>query len=152
MIKLIGIELPEIKPGDDVGRLICERVDLEDHDVVVVTSKVVSKAEGRLVKVNDITPSKEVEKLAKKTGKPVELVELIMRNSEIVGVIPVFSLINDGAVDAKMLSENAKLVKAVLKRDKSLLVTLVGKPLYTDAGIDFSNASRLCCTPTREPK
>lgn len=139
MIKLIGIELPEVKPGDDIGRLICERAELEDCDVVVVASKIVSKAEGRLVKVDDITPSKEAERLARKTGKPAELVELIMRNSEIVGVIPVFSIIKEGAVDAKMLSEKVETA-AILERDKSLLVTLVGKSVYTDAGIDFSNA------------
>ncbi|MFC6862792.1 coenzyme F420-0:L-glutamate ligase [Halomicroarcula sp. GCM10025817] len=39
--------LPEVTPGDDVGRLVAERVDLRDDDVVCVASTVVSKAEGR---------------------------------------------------------------------------------------------------------
>lgn len=43
--------LPEIRPGDDLAALIAARVELLDGDVVVVTSKVVSKAEGRLVLV-----------------------------------------------------------------------------------------------------
>jgi coenzyme F420-0:L-glutamate ligase/coenzyme F420-1:gamma-L-glutamate ligase len=40
--------LPEVRPGDDLGALVAEHADLRDGDVVVVTSKVVSKAEGRL--------------------------------------------------------------------------------------------------------
>ena len=43
--------LPEVRPGDDVAALVAAAVDLLDGDVVVVTSKVVSKAEGRLVPV-----------------------------------------------------------------------------------------------------
>jgi coenzyme F420-0:L-glutamate ligase/coenzyme F420-1:gamma-L-glutamate ligase len=44
--------LPEVRPGDDLARLIASATGLEDGDVVVVTSKVVSKAEGRLVTVS----------------------------------------------------------------------------------------------------
>ncbi|MCW2666134.1 MAG: F420-dependent oxidoreductase, partial [Frankiales bacterium] len=43
--------LPDIRPGDDLAGLIAGAVELQDGDVVVVTSKVVSKAEGRLVPV-----------------------------------------------------------------------------------------------------
>ena len=48
------VGLPEIRPGDDLGLLIAEHAPwLRDDDVVVVTSKVVSKAEGRLVPAPD---------------------------------------------------------------------------------------------------
>ena len=43
--------LPELRPGDDLAALLAEAVDLEDGDVLVVTSKAVSKVEGRLVTV-----------------------------------------------------------------------------------------------------
>ncbi|MHB8295904.1 MAG: coenzyme F420-0:L-glutamate ligase [Acidimicrobiales bacterium] len=47
---VIGVEaMPEVRRGDDLGRMIAERSHLLDGDVVVVTQKVVSKAEGRLV-------------------------------------------------------------------------------------------------------
>lgn len=50
----------EVRPGDDLGVVIgdaCERAGgLADHDVVVVTSKVVSKAEGRLVAIDETDP------------------------------------------------------------------------------------------------
>lgn len=45
--------LPEIGPGDDLAALLAAAVDLRDGDVVVVTQKVVSKAEGRLVPAAD---------------------------------------------------------------------------------------------------
>src|SRR5689334_13493738 len=48
--------IPEIRPGDSLADLIADRVDLEDGDVLVVTQKVVSKAEGRLVPVDADDP------------------------------------------------------------------------------------------------
>lgn len=44
--------LPEVRPGDDLAALIAGAVDLVDGDVVVVTQKVVSKAEDRLVDID----------------------------------------------------------------------------------------------------
>ncbi len=49
---VLGVEgLPDVRPGDDVAALLVAAVALEDGDVVVVTSKLLSKAEGRLVPV-----------------------------------------------------------------------------------------------------
>ena len=45
--------IPEIVAGDDIAAMILERTTLEDGDIVVVTSKIVSKAEGRSVKAED---------------------------------------------------------------------------------------------------
>ena len=45
--------IPEVVAGDDIAALILERATLEDGDIVVVTSKIVSKAEGRSVKAED---------------------------------------------------------------------------------------------------
>lgn len=46
------LDMPEVEPGDVLAALIAERVELADGDVVVVTQKAVSKAEGRLVPLN----------------------------------------------------------------------------------------------------
>jgi coenzyme F420-0:L-glutamate ligase/coenzyme F420-1:gamma-L-glutamate ligase len=52
--EVFGVEgLPEVRPGDDVAALVAGACELQDGDVVVVTSKVLSKAEGRLVPVPD---------------------------------------------------------------------------------------------------
>jgi coenzyme F420-0:L-glutamate ligase/coenzyme F420-1:gamma-L-glutamate ligase len=45
--------LPEVHPGDEIADLVVARIGLEDGDVIVVTQKIVSKAEGRLEKVAD---------------------------------------------------------------------------------------------------
>jgi len=53
VIELLPVEgLPEVRPGDVVADLIADRAELRDGDVVVVTQKVVSKAEGRLAPVS----------------------------------------------------------------------------------------------------
>ena len=50
--EVLGVEgLPEVRPGDDVAALVAAAATLQDGDVVVVTSKLLSKAEGRLVPV-----------------------------------------------------------------------------------------------------
>jgi coenzyme F420-0:L-glutamate ligase/coenzyme F420-1:gamma-L-glutamate ligase len=56
-ISLIPVEgMPEIRPGDNLAALIADRVQLAVGDVVVVTQKVVSKAEGRLVEIDPDDP------------------------------------------------------------------------------------------------
>ena len=61
-LTVIPVEgLPEVRPGDELSSLIVEAVDLADGDVVVVTQKVVSKAEGRLVEVDPDDPSSHKE-------------------------------------------------------------------------------------------
>jgi coenzyme F420-0:L-glutamate ligase / coenzyme F420-1:gamma-L-glutamate ligase len=56
--------LPEIGEGDDLAALIAERAQLEDSDVLVVAQKVVSKAEGRVVRLADVEPSERARELA----------------------------------------------------------------------------------------
>jgi len=54
VITILPVEgMPEVRPGDEIAELIAARIDLLDGDAVVVTQKIVSKAEGRLVKVAD---------------------------------------------------------------------------------------------------
>jgi coenzyme F420-0:L-glutamate ligase/coenzyme F420-1:gamma-L-glutamate ligase len=50
--------LPEIREGDDLAAMVAERVELEDGDVLVVAQKAVSKAEGRVVRLDELEPSK----------------------------------------------------------------------------------------------
>lgn len=56
-LELIAVHgLPEVSRGADLAGLICEHAALEHHDVVVVTQKVVSKAEGAMVDVDPEDP------------------------------------------------------------------------------------------------
>ena len=71
--------LPEIAPGDDLARLIAEAANLVDGDVVVVSQKVVSKAEGRMVRLADVEPSDRARALA--GGEDPRRIEVILRES-----------------------------------------------------------------------
>jgi coenzyme F420-0:L-glutamate ligase/coenzyme F420-1:gamma-L-glutamate ligase len=65
MIAVFPIEgLPEIEAGADIGELVVERAQLEDGDVVVVAQKAVSKAEGRVVHLDDVTASARAREVA----------------------------------------------------------------------------------------
>lgn len=86
-IEIIGITgIPEIKEGDDLPRMIVgaardQGTPLAPGDILVVTQKVVSKAEGRLVNLNDVEPSPFASQLAADTGKDARLVELVLQES-----------------------------------------------------------------------
>jgi coenzyme F420-0:L-glutamate ligase/coenzyme F420-1:gamma-L-glutamate ligase len=86
-IRVFGLDgIPEIRPGDDLVNLIStafERsdVDLQDDDVVVITQKVVSKAEGRLVELATIEPSALAMTYAEQYEKDARLVEVVLRES-----------------------------------------------------------------------
>jgi coenzyme F420-0:L-glutamate ligase/coenzyme F420-1:gamma-L-glutamate ligase len=75
------VGLPEIRPGDDLAELIATATTVRDGDVVVVTSKVVSKAEGRTVELEDVEPSGFATEWAKRWDKDPRVVELVLRES-----------------------------------------------------------------------
>ncbi len=85
MILLTPVEgLPIVKPGDDLGTMLpgaLRPLQPRDGDILVVTSKIVSKAEGRFVNLRDVTPSERANELAQVTRKDPRLVELILRES-----------------------------------------------------------------------
>jgi coenzyme F420-0:L-glutamate ligase/coenzyme F420-1:gamma-L-glutamate ligase len=56
--------LPELREGDDLARLITERAELQDGDVLVVAQKAISKIEGRIVRLDDVEPSARARELA----------------------------------------------------------------------------------------
>jgi len=57
VISILPVEgLPEIREGDDLGALIAECAELHDGDVLVVAQKAVSKAEGRVVRLDEVEP------------------------------------------------------------------------------------------------
>jgi coenzyme F420-0:L-glutamate ligase/coenzyme F420-1:gamma-L-glutamate ligase len=73
--------IPEVTEGTAVGELIAAHVTLTAGDVVVVSQKIVSKAEGRMRRLSSVLPSAEARKLAAVLGKEPALVELILEES-----------------------------------------------------------------------
>lgn len=81
--------MPLVQPGDDLVGLVLDalarmNLTLVDGDVLVVTSKIVSKVEGRMVRLDAVTPSDDAEHYAGVTGKDPQLVELVLRESRSV--------------------------------------------------------------------
>lgn len=84
VIPLPGI--PWVGPGDDIPAMIMKsasrnEVGLTDGDVVVIKQKIVSKAEGRLVRLKDVRPGRRARALAKSMDKDPRIVQLILRES-----------------------------------------------------------------------
>ena len=78
--------MPMVKAGDDLATLLIEALAgsglaLQEGDCLCLAQKIVSKAEGRLVPLADVTPSPEAVALAEETDKDPRLVELILSES-----------------------------------------------------------------------
>ena len=83
-VEITGIAgLPEVGPGDDLGLLLASRLagGAAPGDILVVAHKVVSKAEGRLVRLADVQPSPRAEELAATHDKDPRAVEVVLRES-----------------------------------------------------------------------
>lgn len=77
--------LPEVEPGANLAQLLAVATaalrPFAPHDVLVVTQKIVSKAEGRYVELADIEPGAHALALAEITGKDPALVDVVLRES-----------------------------------------------------------------------
>jgi coenzyme F420-0:L-glutamate ligase/coenzyme F420-1:gamma-L-glutamate ligase len=86
-IELVALDgIPEVRAGDDLAELIAAAIaaadiGLTDDDVLVVTQKVVSKAEGRVVDLASVEPSYFAREWAARWGKDARQVELVLRES-----------------------------------------------------------------------
>jgi coenzyme F420-0:L-glutamate ligase/coenzyme F420-1:gamma-L-glutamate ligase len=79
-------QLPLLKEGDDLAGIIVARarelgVGIRNRDLVVIGQKAVSKAEGRIVDIGNVSPSARAEKIARKTSKSPQFVEIVLRES-----------------------------------------------------------------------
>jgi coenzyme F420-0:L-glutamate ligase/coenzyme F420-1:gamma-L-glutamate ligase len=79
-------DFPLVEPGDELAAIIygaCARafITIDDHDVVVIAQKIVSKTEGRYVELGEVTPSARARQLAQELHKDPRIVELILAES-----------------------------------------------------------------------
>lgn len=84
VVPIVGIK--RVEETDDVGRLIADALrgqgtQVLDADIVVVTQKVVSKSEGRLVRLADVRPGRRALSLASELGKDPRVVQLVLSES-----------------------------------------------------------------------
>ena len=127
-ISLAGLAgIPEVVEGDDLTGLVMDAAarrgdDLRTGDVLVVAQKVVSKAEGRVIPLADVVPSRLAQEFAEAWGKDARHVEIVLRES-----------------------------KRIVRMDRGMIIaeTMHGF-VCANAGVDASNvpgADRLCLLP-----
>jgi coenzyme F420-0:L-glutamate ligase / coenzyme F420-1:gamma-L-glutamate ligase len=83
-LQILPVEgVPEVRPGDDLAELIvrAERQELRSGDILVVTHKIVSKAEGRLVDLRTVEPSALAKGFAARYEKDPRQIEVVLRES-----------------------------------------------------------------------
>jgi coenzyme F420-0:L-glutamate ligase/coenzyme F420-1:gamma-L-glutamate ligase len=108
--------LPDVRPGDDLAQLVAQAApaDLTGGDVLVIAHKVVSKAEGRVRSLDEISPGDQALELAAEHRKDARLVQAV-------------------------LDESAELLRA---RDGVFICSTRHGFVCANAGVDQSNASR----------
>lgn len=117
-LEVLGLRgIPEVRPGDDLGGLLvsaaaAQGTPLQTGDVLVVSQKVVSKAEGRLVRLEEVTPSAFAREVGRSLKKDARLIEVILRES-----------------------------RRVVRMDRGILITETHHgQVCANAGVDQSNA------------
>lgn len=136
-----GLDIGKVEPGDDlVDRIVettAEEYPLADDDVLVLTSKVVSYAEGRLVDADEVEVDDRARRVAEVTGLDPREVALVYEESEVLGAVPVADvgadLLLDHAADPETGREAVEEMPAALVTDRD-------GQLCTNAGVDWSNS------------
>jgi coenzyme F420-0:L-glutamate ligase/coenzyme F420-1:gamma-L-glutamate ligase len=150
--------LPEVTEGMELGAAIAARAELLDGDVVVVSQKIVSKAEGRLRSLSSVIPGAEARRLAAPLGKEPALVELILSESNEVlraegGVLIVETrhglICANAGIDSSNLPESGSVLllpedpDASARRIRAGLRAASGATVATIVADSFGRAWRL---------
>jgi coenzyme F420-0:L-glutamate ligase/coenzyme F420-1:gamma-L-glutamate ligase len=144
-IEVFGLgTIPKIKQGDNLAEIVyaCaeqEIAGLQKNDIVVLTSKIVSKAQGRTRRMADVVPGEKALYISSKTSKDAQWLQMIFdEGNEILAIMPLKGVIEKHIFGA---SEDAALATGLVEHEQALCITM-GKDgrLHTcDAGIDGSN-------------
>jgi coenzyme F420-0:L-glutamate ligase/coenzyme F420-1:gamma-L-glutamate ligase len=144
-VEIIGLQtIPEIKAGDNLAQIICdcaknENVVINEKDIIVITSKIVSKALGLIREKADVKVSKKAARISKKTGKDPIWVQMILdAGHKIIAAVPLGGAITKYVVSG---STDAESSQRLCDNEKCLFITKspTGSIHTCDAGIDGSN-------------
>src|SRR3989344_6003745 len=97
-MKLLPVQTSRIEPGDDREHILRDALQmtngkLQADDILVISSKAVATAEGRIVDLSSLTPSEEAKTLSKQCGRSPEFCEAVLeetkkRNGIVKGTCP----------------------------------------------------------------
>jgi len=141
-IELYGLTMPLVEEKTDVAKLIVSEaeklgINVENGDVIVITSKFLQKAIGDIIDLKTVKPSfkaKIVSKIFKKD--PVET-EIVLKNSKRVLLAVPTGFLRE---HIGKISKNVKDGLKALEKVKCILITITKNGfIATDAGVDYSN-------------
>jgi coenzyme F420-0:L-glutamate ligase/coenzyme F420-1:gamma-L-glutamate ligase len=144
-VEIVGLKMRVIEgPCNIVEEILnaakLQGVEVVDGDVIVVADKLVSKCLGKVVKVDEVKPSKSALKLARKTSLDPRFIELVLRNcDDIVAVVPIKRLVEKGLVDLKSLAGDVEAMRMLLDEYPDFFITIREGMLWSDSGVDSSN-------------
>lgn len=144
-IEVLGLEsIPEIKQGNNLAEIIanCSNSEiggLQDNDIIVLTSKIVSKALGRIRKLSQVKPDRKALLISKKTGKDARWLQMIFdEGHKILAIIPLKGILEHHIMQ---VTKDRKSAQELIEHEQAICIT-IGKDgrIHTcDAGIDGSN-------------
>jgi coenzyme F420-0:L-glutamate ligase/coenzyme F420-1:gamma-L-glutamate ligase len=144
--------IPEVRPGDDLPAMIAEALTqldavapLRPDDVVVVTQKIVSKAEGAIVNLSTVEPRAEAVAFAERWDRDPRQVEVVLREARRVvrmdrGVLitetPHGFVCANGGVDASNVGSESGQIVTLLPADPDASAKAIRGAIRERTGID----------------
>ncbi len=92
-IAFIVESIPLIKAGDDIAHILNEKTELEEHDIIVISSTIVSKSEDRVIPLNNVNPTKKAIDIAKRNDNDPRFVQAVMDESNEILIESPFLLV-----------------------------------------------------------
>ena len=152
-VEVVALDgIPEVEPGDDLGTLIGEALErrpdllpLTDADVLVVTQKVVSKAEGAVVDLTTVEPRPEAVTFAERFGRDARQVEVVLGEARRVVRMDRGVLITEtrhgfvcanGGVDASNVGPQSGSLVTLLPEDPDASAARIRATIRARFGVD----------------
>jgi coenzyme F420-0:L-glutamate ligase/coenzyme F420-1:gamma-L-glutamate ligase len=152
-LEVVALEgIPEIAPGDDLAARIVRALEgtdgivpLRDDDVLVITQKVVSKAEGAIVDLTSIEPRPEVIEFAERWDRDPRQVELVLReakrivrmaNGLVITETPHGFVCANGGIDASNVGPGSGSIVTLLPKDPDGSAARIREAVRAATGVD----------------
>jgi coenzyme F420-0:L-glutamate ligase/coenzyme F420-1:gamma-L-glutamate ligase len=152
-VEILALEgMPEFGPGDDLAGAILDAFDrtpgalpLREDDVLVVTQKVVSKAEGAIVDLTTVTPRPEAVEFATRWDRDPRQLEVVLREAKrivrmeagvLITVTPHGFVCANGGVDASNVGPDSGSIVTLLPRDPDASASAIRTAVRERHGVD----------------
>jgi coenzyme F420-0:L-glutamate ligase/coenzyme F420-1:gamma-L-glutamate ligase len=144
-IEVLGLQtIPEVQQGNNLAEMIVNSADseiggLQDKDIIVITSKIISKAMGLTKKLSEVKPEKKALAISRKTGKDPKWLQMIFdKGHKILAIMPLKGIFKQHIMNS---SEDLEICMELVEHEQAVCITLgkEGRIHTCDAGIDGSN-------------